>query len=331
MLSSLGVRAAFMVEYLDLPAATGDEHATWEPYQLVFLSDEGMFSITRKARQIGWSFTAAADAVAESTLNPGSTSIFVSINREEATEKIRYAKAVLGALDDNVRPRLDDDNQSTITFTNGSRILSHPSKPIRGRAKARIYLDEFAHYAKDAQVYQSALPATTRGGFIRIGSTPLGTVGMFHDISAQASRPYPGYRRFVIPWWSVGGLCGDVPRAQAAASGMSPEDLVRAYGTGRLKSIYENMVAEDFRQEYALDWSDESVSFITWEEVKAAQAMAQAEKVETRKATSVPAALAAINALALDIKEGKAEPRVFVGMDIGRRHDLSEVTGKSVV
>jgi len=321
---TIGLRAAFLIEHLDLAAATNDDAAVWEAHQLVFLSDEGMLSTSRKARQIGWSFCAAADAVAAATLEPRITSVFVSINMEETKEKIVYAKAIIEALDKSVRPAVTDDNATTVTLANGSRILSHPCKPIRGKGRARVYLDEFAHYARDRAIYASALPVTTRGGCIRIGSTPLGAGGMFHEVTAQNIQRYPGFRRYYLPWWTTRALCTDVLKAGVWAGGEATEERVRLFGTERLQIIYANMVLEDFQQEYECDWIDESTAFVTWDEVKRAQALAQTGDLDCTVVRSVGDAHAAIDELAGKVASRQVEISMVAGMDVGRRKDLTE-------
>ena len=64
---------------------------------------------------------------------------------EEAKEKIRYSRAIHAAIHPAYRPKIVRDSMMEIEFGNGSRLTSHPSKPPRGKARARIYLDEIAH------------------------------------------------------------------------------------------------------------------------------------------------------------------------------------------
>ncbi len=84
-------RAQFLVDNLDLEEASGFPGAQWEHFQLNHLQDDGIFRIEDKSRQIAWSFLVAAEAVADGILAKVG-SVFVSINLDEAKEKIRYAK-----------------------------------------------------------------------------------------------------------------------------------------------------------------------------------------------------------------------------------------------
>lgn len=324
-MNALTARATFLIEYLDLPEATGDPNAAWEAFQLRHLSNPAALSIERKARQVGWSWIAAAEAVADACLVARSTNIFMSINQDEAKEKIRYAKQIVEALDADVRPALVIDNQLELEFRNGSRLLSHPCRPLRGKAKANIYLDEFAHYAKDREIYTSVVPVLTRGGRLRVGSTPLGAKGLFWEIYSQRLRAYPGYVRRDTPWWRVSHLCIDVPAAARLAPTMLTEARVRRFGSARLCEIFDNLPLEDFQQEYECAWIDESTAWITWEVIQRNQAAAQAGQHWWRHAGSVDEAMRVIDEVAQACRDGVIEPVLYGGMDVGRKHDLTEM------
>jgi len=322
---------AWLIEYLDLPDATNDEAAQWEPYQVNFLNNSDLFAIWNKSRQVGWSWTAAADAVSHGAQVPRTTNIFVSINLEEAAEKIRYAKQIVEALDAEVRPKLTVDNRLEIEFENGSRLISHPCRPVRGKAKGRVYLDEFAHYPKDVEIYTSALPVVTRGGQLLIGSTPLGAKGRFWEIFDQKIQAYPGYRRRAVPWWNVTALCKDVANASKLAPTMLTAERVAAFGTDRLIQIFENLPLEDFQQEYEAAWIDESTAWITWDEIKRNQIDAQAGQLVYWQAGNVADALNLIPQMQRAVVEGKIEQVLTGGMDVGRTRNASEIIlcGKS--
>lgn len=315
----------FLVEYLDLPEAVGDPDAQWETFQLEHLNNPSLLAIENKSRQVGWSWLAAAEAVASACQQKNIPHIFVSINQEEAAEKIRYAKAVIEALDQEVRPKLIIDNTYELEFQNGSRLISHPCRPPRGKAKAHIYLDEFAHYPNDRKVYQGALPAITKGGFLRIGSSPLGARGMFWEIFSQSLRKYPGYVRASIPWWSTVSMSKDPNKAMFDAPGMPTDERVYTFGTDRLIQLYENMLLEDFQQEYELEWLDETVSWIDWELIKRNQVLASEDRLWYRKVKGVDNAMAAINDVAEQVVRGYIEQTFVGGMDIGRTRDTTEI------
>ena len=328
---NLSPSATFLIEYLDLPSAASDDDAVWQSFQIEHFTNSSLFAIALKSRQCGWSWTAAAEAVANGTLIPRHLSIFVSINQDEAKEKIRYAKQIIEALDDDAKPKLIHDNETYLEFENGSRLISHPCRPVRGKARATIYLDEFAHYPKDREIYLSALPAATRGGIVRIGSSPLGASGMFWEIYEQKLKAYPGYKRAHIPWWMVSALCRNVQDAVQHASYLETEERVHAFGAPRLIEIFENMVLEDFQQEYECAWLDESSSWISWDEIKRNQLDAQDEKLWYRQARNVDEAMCVIDEVVAACKRGAIESALTAGFDVGRHHDLSEMIfiGKS--
>lgn len=325
-------KALFAIQHIDLEEAAQIAGATWEPFQVHMLNLRGRFGIWVKARQIAWSFTAALDAVVDSILHEQTPHVFVSINQDEATEKVRYAKAVLEAMDPHVRPDLIRDSLTQLEFSNGSRLISHPCRPPRGKPRARIYYDEMAHYQSgmDREVYRAGLPATVKGdGYIRIGSSPLGAQGLFWEIVTQGIRAYPGYdgARWLIPWWHVRYLCNNVIEALQQAPTMATEDRVRTYGTPALVEIYENMFLEDFQQEYECSWIDEATAWISWENIKANQdpGLVYWHAKDLRHARRY------LTRLKEAIDKGELETALAGGIDIGRKKDLTElvVVGKT--
>ena len=320
------LKARFAVEFVDLPEAAQVVGARWEPFQIQLLNNSTRFGIDVKARQIAWSFTAALDAVSDACLNPGTPHVFVSINWDEAKEKIRYAKAIIEAMDEPVRPRLVRSSVTEVEFENGSRLISHPCRPPRGKPQARIYLDEMAHYKEglDQEIYRAALPATVKGdGYIRIGSSPLGASGLFWEIATESTRPYPGYadqRRFV-PWWQVRALCREPKVARTSAPGIPTEERVYTFGTPALIEIYENMFLEDFQQEYECAWIDEAAAWITWEIIKRNQV---ADLVHFT-ARGVDEALQLIPEIKEAMLVGQVEPALVGGIDVGRHRHLTEL------
>lgn len=319
------LRARFLVQRLDLPAATGVDDARWEHFQLAHLSDDSTFRIEDKSRQIAWSWLAAAESVACAVLD-GTSSVYVSISQDEAKEKVRYARRVYENLQAPFPlPRLSRDNELGLEFDNGARLLSLPATPPRGKARFRVYLDEFAHVKRDRQIYTGALPIISKGGVLRIGSSPLGASGVFWEVFEQKLRLYPGYTRKITPWWEVQSFCVNVKAARRTAPGMPTAHRVEQFGNERIQAIYANLPEEDFRQEYEGEFVDETTAWITWDELKAVQDEELIwVKAECRGA-DVSRAHEAIEQLARLVDQDKVEKVLAGGLDIGRTRNTTEL------
>lgn len=321
----LSERAEFLVECLDLPAATGVEDARWEQFQLVHLSDESTFRIENKSRQIAWSWTAAAEAVANAVLY-GTSSQFQSINLDEAREKIRYARLVYENLQLGGLPKITQpDTTTALGFENGARILSAPGTPQRGKARFWIYFDEWAHMRYARENYVAALPILSKGGKFRGASSPMGASGLFWEIFTQSLDPkkYTGFARKTSPWWEVQAFCKNVKEALRLAPSLSTFERVEMFGTERLQALYANMVEEDFQQEYEALFVDETTAWITWEEIKAAQALG--EGLTCFLANGVAAGRQAIDEAVVALSQGRIEQALAGGVDIGRTRNTTEM------
>lgn len=323
VLEALSPKAQFMVDFLDLPRATSIEDAKWELFQLEFLSYNHKISADTKSRQIAWSWTAAADAVVDSILYPNTPHVFVSINQEESKEKIRYARDIIMALDEEVRPTIVRESLLELEIENGSRLISFPSKPARGKARTRIYLDEMAHYArdKDQAIYAASLPATIKGdGYVRIGSSPLGANGMFWELITDRRR-FPDVVTRSLPWWAIQAFSHNVWEAIREAPHMVTRDRVEEYGTEPLKLIYRNTFLEDFQQEFECAWVDESFAWISWDTIQ----KNQFHDITYWKADSVDEAMVMLRKIRQAMLDGDIEPVLYGGLDIGRVRDRTEL------
>lgn len=319
-------RAKLLVKHLDLEMATGVEDARWEHFQIDHLNDDSKFRIARKSRQVAFSWTLAAEAVADAILATQS-SAFVSINEEEAKEKVRYAGQIYRSLK-GLRfylPRILRENQTTLEFDNGARILSLPAKPIRGKPRFNVGLDEFAHAPKDKDIYVGSLPVITKGGRVRVGSSTMGASGVFWEIFSEALQKYPRYVRKTIPWWHVHALCTDVLSALDDAHLMTTRERVGEYGNETIQALYESMAEEDFQQEFECLFVDDSAAWITWPEIRMAQMPGLRCVVVEARGVDYTTPRLAINQVAGMIRRGEIEDVLFAGLDIGRTRNASEL------
>ncbi|MDP9350391.1 MAG: hypothetical protein M3P51_02445 [Chloroflexota bacterium] len=317
-------RAQFLVDCLDLKSATGVEDAEWEHFQIAHLNDDSPFRIEAKSRQIAWSWLSAAEGITEAILE-GEGTIFVSINLDEATEKIRYARAVYDNLQVSGLPKLVRESQLMLELENGARLISNPSRPPRGKARMNVKLDEFAHVQHDRQIYTGALPVISKGGKLRIGSSTLGASGVFWEVFEQKLRAYPGYNRKKTPWWEVQAFCLNVREARTLAPTLETFQRVDLFGNDRIKALFANMPMEDFQQEYEAEFVDEATAWISWEEIRANQDPDLLWAPATCRPGSLASAFAAIEQLAAWVREGKVETSLAAGVDVGRTRNTTEL------
>jgi len=313
--------ARWCIAWVDLPKATGMEDALWEPFQLDYLNActlDGRTSIAMsKSRQIGASFLIGLEGVARSECSAGSLTNIVSFNQDEAEEKIRYANQIIEAVwSDAQRPNVRS-KQGEIAFFNGSRIRSHACRPPRGRPGANHRLDEVAHYQKPQVIYNAAVPGIARKGSIACMSSPW-VRGGFHYNLMEHPEEYPDYTRMWIPWWACFGFCNHVAEAAVKAPTMVTEERVSKYGTDRLKFLYRNMPLDAFQVEFELQYADDSLSWITWEEIVACTGQADFPYIIANGMDQVQAVLPQL----------LAQPRigpVFAGYDVARKHDKAVI------
>lgn len=308
--------------FLSSFAKYGDDVVTWEAYQLAFLSAQARFRSIKKSRQVGLSFTMAAECLARAHLKEGYTANIVSYNRDDAKEKIQYAREFHEALPLRFQKRLTRESLTELEFRSNSpgrrisRILSHPSKAPRGK-KGDIYLDELAHYAHDRKVYRgsTALISRVPGAQLTICSSPLGSRGVFWEIADNRRGLGGKYWRQDIPWWLCSAFCEDVATAAVIAPHLSTVERVRRFATETLREQYEALPEEDFQEEFECIFLDESSVYYPLEMILACQ---DPDLVIAREVDE------------LGQKVGIGRGRFVVGVDIGRKRDATEVAGFAV-
>ncbi|HEY3266346.1 MAG TPA: terminase family protein [Armatimonadota bacterium] len=271
-------------------------------YQRAFLDDPAPLRAVLKARQTGFSWLFALEALGAAVAR-GAFSIFVSLNRDEAAEKILYARELYEGLPEDRRPRLVRASGVEMRLANGGRLLSFPCRAPRGKARASLYLDEMAFYPNAELVYSGALPATSHGGRVVVASTPNGECGMFWRVVRDpgiASR----FSQHEAPWWRAPWFRASAPDA-AAVEAMSTGDRVRLFGSEVLTRLYGAMDEPAFQQEYELAFLDVNEAFLSWDEINAC--------VEDITLAATWGDLAAHG------------PALYAGMDVGRHHDATEI------
>lgn len=289
-------RCDLALRYFSIEKATNTEGARWQPFQIEVLNSIEMFRSYNKSRQIGMSFTLAGDEMFDGFFKNDHTVIMTSFNLEESREKIVYAKKWwesrverpdlipiweefqsghwIGESPRRLKhwPELIKETTLELQWSNGFRMISHPSRPPRGK-RASVVLDEFAHYQQDGAIFTAALPMITRGrgrNRITMASTPLGAQGKFWEIHTQPDK-YPDFLRADYGWWEIDDLCEPERRVKCLDDflrGEKAERLVKKYGTNQLRLLYTNNDMDSFLQEYCLSFLDSTHAYLTWELIK---------------------------------------------------------------
>lgn len=166
---------------------------------------ENRFSLTLKARQIGWTTLVSGYQFWLCFFNEHIEVIDVSRNEDEAKQIIRKTKLGYDMLPNWMRergPSLAKDNREELEFTNGSRIVSKPSRenPARGSSADLVVVDEWAFLPNPEEAWASIEPVADAGGSIIGLSTANGGGNFFHELWVGAETRNNRFATMFHPW-----------------------------------------------------------------------------------------------------------------------------------
>ena len=160
-------------------------------YQQRWIDDHSRLKLMEKSRQIGISWGTAYGAVEKTAPRENRNDQWVS-SRDEIQARlfledcVRFAKLLNVAAKDLGVTIIDEDkriNAYVLQFSNGKRIHSMSSNPDAqaGKKGGRI-LDEFALHPDPRKLYTIAYPGITWGGELEIISTHRGGANFFNEL-----------------------------------------------------------------------------------------------------------------------------------------------------
>jgi len=132
-------------------------------------------------RQWGKSTITAAKAVAQAQKREGSLTLVVSPSARQSGEFLRKAAAFVRRM--GIRPRGDGDNEISLLFPNGSRLVELPGTEatVRGFSAVSLMLIDEAARVSD-EMYKAVRPMLAVGdGDLWLMSTPFGKRGFFWE------------------------------------------------------------------------------------------------------------------------------------------------------
>lgn len=311
-------------------------------YQRNWVLDKSRFKIGVITRQGGKSFGTSLEAVLD-CLERKTMWVFLSAGERQSKELIskaamhaRAAGKVIDVIEDEFTAQDKTKyKQLEILFPNGSRIVGLPANPDTARGwTANILLDEFALHRDSREIWKALFFTVTRGFKVRIISTFKGKANKFYELffSGPTLQRYTG-RDFEHVGDRGGWSKHFVDIYQAVEMGLDlrddegnliePEDLRLALNDD-----------DAWQEEAECIPSDEATAFLTHELISSVEevrldkkplwaeklvAAAQANYKEFKKTKIAPA-------LPADVFSGvEFLGDLYVGMDIGRKRDLSVI------
>lgn len=264
----------FPVWFFEVLVEFGSGPLVLEPFQIKTLTNiDAPYLIVNKSRQSGGSLIFALEQMYRAITTYDYRCDIISLNLNEATDKIRYIRNAWETLPMRYQPKLFKDNALSIGFHDGRRSSTinslAPTSAVRGGKKS-LLLDEYAHVhpARQDQIYTAALPAmmnSTPGQelTIRIVSTPLGDSNKFAQIwynkeQANGKRMYDDFVRQQFIWLDVKRFFNTEEEFNAVQHDWyvthnqdlsKMDELVAKYGNDAIQRIRAASSQEDFLQE----------------------------------------------------------------------------------
>jgi hypothetical protein len=224
-----------------IKAKLGFEGDASQERVLLSTSRRGILNCTR---QWGKSTVLAAKAVHQAVTKPGSLILVVSPSGRQSGEWMRKAEEFARKL--RVRIKGDGDNEISVAFPNGSRMVGLPGNEdtVRGfSAVSLLLVDEASRVSEELYLAVRPMLAVSRGT-IWMMSTPYGKQGFFYDA------------------WTDGGTEWDRVRVTA-------EECPRIE-KGFLAEEQRTMGERWYRQEYGCEFVDPVSSVFQREDLERA-------------------------------------------------------------
>jgi phage FluMu gp28-like protein len=281
------------------------------PYQVAWIRDESPMKLVEKSRRIGWTYATSFRRVYKAMTVPGLTCWVSTRDLSTAKEFVRdcakwcnLANVVASGLAGDRTEVISAEKDITaqvIEFANGSRIYVLTSNPDALAGKGGdVVLDEFALHKDAERLWQVALPTASVWGFqLEVISTHRGKNTVFNGFCKDAKGPNKmGWSFYSIDIVKAAneGLVERINKA-AAERGRPPMSIEEFLRVQRSRCNTE----ADWNQEYMCQPVDDYGSLLSY------------------------SLIAQCSAPGKELLEVKPAGPCYLGMDIGRRKDLSVI------
>lgn len=289
-----------------------DRDAIFLPFQSRWIKDGSRLKLMEKSRQIGISWSTAYGSAERASAQGARFDEWVSSRDDiQARLFIEDCKLWSGVMNlaakDLGEQVLDPDKKVSayvLQFASGRRIHSMSSNPDAqaGKRGSRI-LDEFALHADQRKLWAIAYPGITWGGSMELVSTHRGSHSFFNQLIREArERGNPkriSLHRVTLQDALDQGFLFKLQQALPADAEQQAMDEAEYFDYVRKGAADE----ESFDQEYGCIPADDDAKFLEYGLITACE---YAGGVDWQR----------------DI-EGPFTGRLFAGVDIGRKKDLT--------
>ncbi len=273
------------------------------PYQSAWILDESRLKICEKSRRIGMTYVQSYEDVRDACRRENPMDVwFSSADESAAREYIRYCEQwtrLLKIAAESFTHEIVIENEGnlktfSIEFATGKRINALSSNPKAFRSKGgKLVLDEFAFHQDQESMWKAARPIITWGYPCRILSTYKGKSNRYYRMVDEAKRGND---------WSL----HSTTITQAVEQGLADRILQRELTPEERENWLEQERQtcgdeETWLQEYCCIPVDEATAWLTWDLIAGCE-HPDAGKPELYDAHPC-----------------------YVGMDIGRRRDLTVI------
>lgn len=289
-----------------------DRDAIFLPYQSAWIKDGSRLKLGEKSRQIGWTWSAAYGACERAAAQGARFDEWVS-SRDELQAKLfiedcKLWAGIMGmAARDLGEVVLDADKKISayvLEFASGRRIHSMSSNPDAqaGKRGSRV-LDEFALHRDQRKLWAIAYPGITWGGTLEAFSTHRGSHSFFNRLITEARHGGNPKRvslhRVTLQDALEQGFLFKLQQSLPKDAEQQAMDEAQYFDFVKSGAADE----ESFAQEYMCVPADDDAKFLEYGLITAC---------EYPGGTDWQRPL-----------EGPFEGRLFAGVDIGRKKDLT--------
>jgi phage FluMu gp28-like protein len=295
-----------------------DPEAIFLPYQSDWIRDKARLKAMEKSRQIGLSWSTGYRCVRETSKQDRKYDTWVS-SRDEGQavlflQDCRQFADLFKIAAEDLGERLYEEGGKAfkafeMAFANGRMIHSMSSNPDAqaGKRGTRV-LDEFALHPDPRKLYAIAYPGLTWGGQMEIISTHRGNLNFFADLIREVKeKGNPKKISLHTVTLQTALDQGFLYKLQAKLHEGDPDDERIQMD----EAEYFDMVRrecpdeETFLQEYMCVPADDKTAFLEWDLIAAAEYSPQE----------------LWDKIGLDECLGD----LYIGVDVGRRHDLTVI------